>query len=374
VNADGTFAPASGERFVGHEGGVRAVAVGDLAGRPVVVSGGGDGTIRVWESESDDNGSGLARPADRAGIGAVAISDLKGRPVVVSRGADGVVRVWDLNSGESRPEPLGSHTGPDRSLAVGDVRGRTVVLTGGSDGVVRVWDLVRGGQVGMFSPTGPASPVLSLTLGELGRRRVAVWGGSVVGAFDLTEDQLLAAPATEQAWSSPAVALVRAHGTTLLVTGGIDRRVAVWDLATRARVYEPQHWESVTALAVGLVNGQPIVVSGNMRGNVQWWRPGDTEARRVPAEWDDQDRKIERARHAVRAVAVGDVWGRPVVVSSGHDRIVRLDDLASGSRRRLHIPIRSLVNSVAMAPDGRIVVGAEGGLVVFQVAPPDSGD
>ena len=38
-----------GDLFTGHTGGVTAVAVGELDGRPVVVSGDDDSTVRVWD-------------------------------------------------------------------------------------------------------------------------------------------------------------------------------------------------------------------------------------------------------------------------------------------------------------------------------------
>ena len=38
-----------GEPWRGHDGGVTSVAVGTLEGRPVIVSGGWDGTVRVWD-------------------------------------------------------------------------------------------------------------------------------------------------------------------------------------------------------------------------------------------------------------------------------------------------------------------------------------
>ena len=38
-----------GEPFTGHGGPVNAVAVADLAGRPVVISGSNDETVRVWD-------------------------------------------------------------------------------------------------------------------------------------------------------------------------------------------------------------------------------------------------------------------------------------------------------------------------------------
>ena len=46
----------SGDPFTGHTGAVRAVAVGELDGRPVVVSGSSDGTVRVWDLATGDAG------------------------------------------------------------------------------------------------------------------------------------------------------------------------------------------------------------------------------------------------------------------------------------------------------------------------------
>ena len=44
-----------GVPFTGHTGGVTAAAVGELDGRPVVVSGGGDSTVRVWDPATGGN-------------------------------------------------------------------------------------------------------------------------------------------------------------------------------------------------------------------------------------------------------------------------------------------------------------------------------
>ena len=56
----------------------------------------------------------------------------------VSGGTDGTVRVWDL-AGTAAPRVLTGHTGAVRAVAV-SADGRTAV-SGGEDGTVRVWDL-----------------------------------------------------------------------------------------------------------------------------------------------------------------------------------------------------------------------------------------
>ena len=88
---------ACGEPLRGHDGGVISVAVGTVDGRPVIVSGGSDGTVRVWDLTSGGPRGEPLRGHD-GGVTSVAVGTLEGRPVIVSGGDDGTVRVWDLTS------------------------------------------------------------------------------------------------------------------------------------------------------------------------------------------------------------------------------------------------------------------------------------
>ncbi|MFJ2627499.1 hypothetical protein ACIO6T_29820, partial [Streptomyces sp. NPDC087532] len=81
-------------------------------------------------------------------VWAVATEVVDGRPVAVTSGADGEVRVWDLTTGRPVGEPLTGHTGTVWAVATEVVDGRPVAVTSGADGEVRVWDLTTGRQVG----------------------------------------------------------------------------------------------------------------------------------------------------------------------------------------------------------------------------------
>ena len=51
--------------------------------------------------------------------------------MIVSGGGDGAVRVWDLDTGRPVGEPLRGHEGYVRSVAVGEREGRAVIVSGG---------------------------------------------------------------------------------------------------------------------------------------------------------------------------------------------------------------------------------------------------
>ena len=82
-----------GDPLTGHDGAVRAVAVGTLPDGPVIVSGGSDRAVRVWRLADD-------APLLMGHVGlmwAVAVGVLPdGTPLIVTGGDDGTVRVWRL--------------------------------------------------------------------------------------------------------------------------------------------------------------------------------------------------------------------------------------------------------------------------------------
>ena len=77
-------------------------------------------------------------------MNAVAAAELDGRPVVISGGSDGTVRVWDLATGTPVGDPFTGHSDPVNAVAAAELDGRPVVISGSSDGTVRVWDLATG--------------------------------------------------------------------------------------------------------------------------------------------------------------------------------------------------------------------------------------
>ena len=148
--ADGT--PA-GEPITGHDGPVYAVAAGALPdGTPVIISGGNDGTVRVWRT-ADGTPAGEPITGHRGRVHAVAAGALPdGTPVIISGGWDGTVRVWRLADGTPAGEPITGHDGPVNAVAAGALPDRTPVIISGSGRTVRVWRLADGTRPASRSP------------------------------------------------------------------------------------------------------------------------------------------------------------------------------------------------------------------------------
>jgi hypothetical protein len=70
----------------------------------------------------------------------------------------------------------------------------------------------------------------------------------------------------------------------------------------------------------------------------------------------------------VSAVAVGELDGRPVIVSGGSDRTVRVRELAE--RQELVIAVGSEVQAVALDERGRTVMGARAGVMLLEPVRP----
>ncbi len=158
----------------GQSGPVRTVAVTPDGAR--AVSGGEDGTVRVWDLATGQQQAALTGHTDW--VRAVAVTADGAR--AVSGGDDGTVRVWDLGTGQQQAALTG-HGQPVRAVAVTPDGARAV--SGGADGTVRVWDLATGQQEAEL--TGHDRPVWAVAVTPDGARAVSGGGDGTVRVWDL---------------------------------------------------------------------------------------------------------------------------------------------------------------------------------------------
>ena len=337
---------ARGEPLTGHIYDVAAVTVGEVDGTPVAVTSDGvDGTVRVWDLRAG-RARGGPLTASWGDVAALAMGEVDGVPVAVSSGGlKATVHVWDLRAWTTLGKPLTGHSRPVKALAVGQVDGTPVAVSGSSDGTVRMWDLraVAAGEPGTGNSGGIRA--LSAAVGEVDGIPVAVSGSSdgTVRVWDLRTGMPRVKPMPGHEASVYAVAAGKIDGTPVAVSGGSDGTVRVWDLRTGTARGEPLtgHQAWVLAVGVGEVDGTPIAVSGGWDGTVRMWDLRAVRARGTP---------LLGGQRGVGAVAVGEVDGTPVAVSGGGDGTVQVWDLRTGTARGTPLPGHS-------TPVGAVAIG-----------------
>ncbi|MFE6848298.1 hypothetical protein [Streptomyces sp. NPDC057686] len=256
----------------------------------------------------DDRFGQEALGEDADWVRAVATAVVDGRLVAVAASGTKTVRVWDLDNGRRVGEPAtGQHDGEPSTgrtdwVCTMATNGHSVAVTGGWK-TMRVWDLTTGEQVG--------EPLVGHNGG--------VW----------------------------AVAAAVVNGRPVVVTGGYDRTVRLWDLTTRKPVGEPLtgHTGVIRAVATAVVEGRPVAVTGGPQSLRVW----DLTTGQQIGE--------PLTRHAGWVATVAVVDGCPVAVTGSGDATVRVWDLTSGQQMGEELVFPERVNAVAVAPNGRLVVG-----------------
>ncbi|GAA3135640.1 hypothetical protein GCM10010466_28020 [Planomonospora alba] len=323
VSAASPSEPSSSRAlFTGHARAVNAVAVTELDGRRVVVSGSGDQTVRVWDLAT---GQQIGRPiTDPAGpIFAMAVTQLDDRTVAVTGGFGKAMRVWDLATGKQIGRPL--EIAEVSSLAVTKLDGRPVVLSGSADETVRVWDLDTGEQIGQpFN--GHESVISTLVVAELDGRPIAVSGSfdKTARIWDLTTGKQVGKPITDSTVSLSAVAVADMDGRQVVVTGGSDRDsnkgvVWVWDLATGSPIGQPfrEHTDNVRSVVVTRLDGRLVAITGSEDRTVRVWDLTTREPIGEPLTGHDR---------GIHSIVVTELDGRQVIVTGSGDGTIRVWD------------------------------------------------
>ncbi|MEV4575462.1 hypothetical protein AB0K16_19635 [Nonomuraea jabiensis] len=187
------------------------MAVAEVDGWPVVVTGGGRFDFRI--EDGDDVSGGIVRAWDLhtgrrisvmighvLAIGSLTTVRSERGLLAISSCETGRLLAWELATGVKVIERQGACNG-EMAAAVFD--GRPVAVTGGADPFLQAWDVLSGEQVGADLP-GLESPVGGIAIIEVEGRAVVLAGdGPGLRIWDLVAQEPIGAPPADVAFIDP---------------------------------------------------------------------------------------------------------------------------------------------------------------------------
>ena len=342
------FDLASGSQVAlleGHQNIVRNVVVAPLDGQNVVVSGGYDETIRVFDLAS---GTQLA-VLEGQPVNSIAVASLGEKSVIVTGGDDGVIRVLDPSSG-AQLALLKGHQDGVSCVAVASLGELDVVVSGGLDKMIRVFNPSTGEQLAVLE--GHQDSVSCIAVASLDERKVVVSGGldKMIRVFDLaTGEQLAVLEGHQGAVTSLAVASL--EGATVVVSGAVDRTIRVFDLVNGAQLSTLEgHQGSIHTVLVTQLDGRNVVVSGDDKNTIRLFDLLGRTQLAVLGGYND----------VVSCVAVASLDGRDVVAVGSFDHNIRVVDLTTGTPLTLLKGHQGALTSLAVTSLGAKTVVVSG--------------
>ncbi|MEL6603018.1 MAG: pentapeptide repeat-containing protein [Cyanobacteria bacterium J06614_10] len=244
--------------LVGHADGVRTLAVSESG--QWLVSGSSDG-INVWRPETGE----LVHHIPLFGSAVEALAIAPDENTFISSDRDGNITAWDLAQGEQRYSIASDSIVWSIAIAPDSAS----FVTGSGDQAIRQWDLATGAPLKTF--TGHSDDVRTVAISPNGKTLASGSSDETIKLWDIASGTL------QKTLTSPGdriLSLAISPDSKTLASSGSDRSLKLWDLSSHqvaktAKTLD-ENVDVVVALTFDPVN--PTLISGGRGQTVRIWQ------------------------------------------------------------------------------------------------------
>jgi WD40 repeat protein len=239
-----------------------AAAVALTADGSLVLAGGADGTVRVWETATGR----CLRTLEGHPGGVTRLAVVPDGRLTLSGGADGTLRLWDLADGR-RVRTFAGHTAAVAALSLSD--GGRLALSADEDETFRLWRVETGECLGTFrNPSQRAEGAILCADGQwvlsVGARGA---GDHLVHLWDLETGRVLR---SYEGHRLRVTSLCLSGDGRLALSGSWDNTLKLWDVVSGECLRTlTGHTEPVTAAALSADGSHAL--SGTEQGLIKFW-------------------------------------------------------------------------------------------------------
>ncbi|KAJ8063245.1 hypothetical protein OCU04_008478 [Sclerotinia nivalis] len=316
---------AAPQTLEGHSNSVKSVAFSPDGTK--VASGSGDGTIRLWDTTTNESLQTLKGHSDW--INSVAFSSDGTK--IASGSDDRTIRLWDMTTGKLF-QTFEGHSNSVNSVAFSP--DNTKVASSSWDRTIRFWDTITGESLQTFE--GHSNSVKSIAFSLDGTKVASGSGDRTIRLWDTITNELLQTLEGHSDWVN---SVAFSPDSIKIVSGSDDRTIRLWDTTTGELLQILEgHSNSINSVAFS-PNGTKIA-SGSDDRTIRLW---DTTT-------GELFQTLKGHSDSVSSVAFSS--DNTKVASGSRDRTIRLWDTTTGELLQTLKGHSDWVNSVAFSPDG----------------------
>ncbi|MGI0481395.1 DnaJ domain-containing protein [Geminocystis sp. CENA526] len=245
--------------FKAHASSVNAVSI-DPSGK-IFVTGSADKTIKIWALNNCQLIANL--PYQKDIIHSVVISN--DNQYLATAGSDKTIRIWNLSQRVLYKTIGGWLSGhQDEIFSLSFTPDSKYLISGGKDKTVRMWDIHSGKEIFKYSTY--SDKILTVNCDNQGKFVVSAGCERWIKILDLKTGKLAKSLQT----NAMVTTAVFSPDNTILVTGGFDRQIKLWDWQKRKTIATLKgHTETISALTFSPHNDH--LISAGWDGYVKIW-------------------------------------------------------------------------------------------------------